>query len=93
MEPYEKKAEMFGLKGEEAATWAKALYEAYKPFYEDAEPIINFNSGEPLFISNPYAMGISAETGKVADRVIVVLRDLQGNYYEPMSIEVPDYFE
>lgn len=93
MAPYENKAQMFGLKGDEATAWAEALYEAYKPFYENAEPIINYNEGEPLVISNPYAMGIHPETGEVSDRVIVVFRDLQGNYYAPMTIEVPNYFE
>lgn len=93
IEPYKEKAAMFGLTGDEADAWADALFEAYRPFYEDAEPIIYYNAGEPLKISNPYAMGVNSETGKVSDRVIVVFRDLQGNYYAPMTIEVPDYFE
>lgn len=89
--PYQQRAEIFGLKGAEAETWAKALLEAYLPFYENAEPIIYYNDGAALKIGNPYAIGVN-EDGEVADRVIVVYRDKDGNYYEPMYFEVPNYF-
>lgn len=89
--PYTAKAATFGLTGDEAATWAQALFDAYKPFYEKAEPIMYYNDGSAITISNPYASGLNDE-GKVVDRVVVVLRDLKGNYYAPMTIEVPDYF-
>ena len=90
--PYKEKASQFGLKGAEADAWAEDLLEAYKPYYENAKPIIYYNEGQPLVISYPYANGKDDE-GKVVDRVVVVFRDLQGNYYAPMTIEVPDHFE
>ena len=88
---YEARAAAFGLKGQEAADWAKALLEAYLPYYEAAEPLIYFNNGEPLFIMNPYAMGID-DKGELHDRVVVMLKDREGNYFEPMYFEVPNYF-
>lgn len=88
---YEARAAAFGLKGQEAADWAKALLEAYLPYYEAAEPLIYFNNGEPLFMMNPYAMGID-DKGELHDRVVVMLKDRQGNYFEPMYFEVPNYF-
>ena len=90
--PYKDKASMFGLKGEEAEKWAQDLMEAYSPFYKDAEPIVYYNDGTPLTISNPYGMGVNDE-GKVVDRVVVVFRDLDGNYFAPMTFEVPNYFK
>ena len=89
---YEEKAAAFGLVGQEAADWAKALLEAYLPYYEDAEPIIYFNNGEPLYMMNPYAMGLD-DKGVLHDRVVVMLKDREGNYFEPMYFEVPNYFE
>lgn len=89
--PYERRAEAFGLKGQEAADWAQALYEAYQPYYKDAKPIIYENDGSALYMMNPYATGVN-DKGLIPDRVIVMLKDLQGNYYEPMYFEVPDYF-
>ena len=89
---YEEKAEAFGLKGQEAADWAKALLEAYLPYYEEAEPLIYFNNGDPLYMMNPYAMGVD-DKGELHDRVVVMLKDRDGNYFEPMYFEVPNYFE
>lgn len=90
--PYRDKAAMFGLSGDEAEAWAEALLEAYKPFYENAEPIIFVNDGSSLRFTYPYAYGLDDE-GNVVDRVVVVLRDKQGNYYAPMTFEVPNYFK
>lgn len=89
--PYERRAEAFGLSGQEKADWAQALLEAYLPYYENAEPILLINDGSPLTIRNPYGTGVN-DKGVVPDRVIVMLKDLQGNYFEPMMFEVPDYF-
>ena len=33
------------------------------------------------------------DNGVVIDDVIVVLKDLNGNYYEPMIFQVPNYFK
>ena len=92
MAKYEEKAAAFGLKGQEAAAWAKALLEAYLPYYEEAEPLIYFNNGEPLYMMNPYAMSVD-DKGQLHDRVVVMLKDREGNYFEPMYFEVPNYFE
>jgi hypothetical protein len=89
---YEEKAAAFGLKGKEASDWAAALLEAYLPYYQDAKPLIFFNNGQPLYMMNPYAMGID-DKGVVHDCVIVMLKDRQGNYFEPMYFPVPNYFE
>lgn len=89
---YEARAAAFGLKGKEASDWAQALLEAYLPYYQAATPLIYFNNGEPLYMMNPYAMGID-DKGELHDRVIVMLKDRQNNYFEPMYFEVPNYFE
>lgn len=90
--PYERRAASFGLKGQEAADWAQDLLTAYLPFYENAVPIIYENDGSPLRVMTPNATGVN-EKGLVPDRVVVVLKDLDGNYFEPMYFEVPNYFE
>lgn len=90
--PYQERAAMFGLKGDEAATWANALLEAYKDYYLSSKPQLYINDGSPLRMSNPYATGVN-EDGEIPDRVIVMLKDKDGNYYEPMYFEVPPYFE
>ena len=92
IEPWNKRASAFGLTGDEATAWANALYNAYAPFYKDAKPIIYINDGAPLRITTHYATGVDDE-GKIPDRVVVMLKDLQGNYYEPMFFEVPNYFK
>lgn len=92
IEPYQKRAEAFGLKGDEANAWANALLASYSQYYKDAKPIIYINDGSPLYVVNASATGVN-EDGVVADRVYVMLKDLNGNYYEPMEIEVPNYFE
>ena len=89
---YEERAAAFGLNGKEASDWAAALLEAYLPYYQDAKPLIYFNNGQPLYMMNPYAMGID-DKGAVHDAVIVMLKDRQGNYFEPMYFPVPNYFE
>ena len=89
---YEERAKAFGLKGQEAADWAAALLEAYLPYYENAEPLIYFNEGGPLYMMNPYAMGVD-DKGELHDAVVVMLKDREGNYFEPMYFPVPNYFE
>lgn len=91
LEPWENRASQFGLEGQEAIDWANALLEAYTYYYKDAVPVIYENNGQPLEMTNPYANGRN-DDGVVTDRVIVMLKDLQGNYYHPMYFEVPDLF-
>ena len=92
LEPWIGRAEAFGLKGDEATAWANALLNAYRNYYENSVPLIYINNGAPLRVSTPYATGVN-EDGIIPDRVIVMLKDLQGNYYEPMYFEVPNYFQ
>ena len=93
VEPYLQRAQAFGLRGAEADTWAQALLEAYLPFYKDAKPIVFENDGtNKVTLTNPYATGMN-EDNVIPDRVFVMLRDKDGNYYEPMSFEVPNYFK
>ena len=90
--PFESRAASFGLKGEDAVNYAKGMLEATSFYYKDAVPIIYINDGSPLYVVNASAMGVN-EDGVVPDRVYVMFKDLQGNYYEPMSMEVPNYFD
>lgn len=71
---------------------AQDLFDAYYPYYKDAKPLIYENNGSPLYMENQYAIGPDDE-GVVKDDVFVVLKDSEGNYYEPMSFEVPNYFK
>lgn len=71
---------------------ANDLFEAYYPYYKDAQPLIYENNGEPLYMEQHYAIGTN-DSGKVVDDVYVVFVDKSGNYYEPMSFEVPNYFK
>ena len=91
IEPWAERASQFGLTGQEATDWAEALQKAYSVYYKDAKPVLYENHGEPLRMSNPYATGMTDE-GVIPDRVVVMLKDLQGNYYHPMYFEVPNYF-
>ena len=92
VEPYQNRAKGFGLEGKEAEDWALALQEAYSFYYADAEPLLYINDGSPLYVVNADATGVN-DDGVVKDRVYVMFKDLQGNYYEPIVIEVPNYFE
>ena len=92
MEPWTEKARLYGLEGEHAEAWATALYNAYQEYYKDAKPIITINDGSSLRMNYPYATGVN-EDNVVPDAVIVMLKDAAGNYYEPMYMPVPNYFE
>jgi len=92
LEPYKEKASQFGLKGNEYDQWVQDLFDAYQVYYKDAKPLIYVNDGSSVRIVQPSANGLN-DKGEVADRVIVMFKDLQGNYYEPMYYEVPNYFE
>lgn len=71
---------------------ATDLYNAYYPYYKDAKPLIYENTGSPLYMEHHQASGPD-ENGVVVDDVLVVLKDKNGNYYEPMIFQVPDYFK
>ena len=71
---------------------AQDLLEFYRPFFENKKPIIFENTGSALEITQPYGIGAD-QTGQIVDDVFVVLKDKNGNYYEPMKFEVPPYFK
>lgn len=70
---------------------AKAYQEIYTKYYKDAKPILYINDGNALSVINRQASGVD-DKGNVVDKVTVILKDAAGNYYEPMYIEVPNYF-
>lgn len=71
---------------------AQELLDFYYPYYKDKTPILYENNGEALEFYQPYGIGPD-DSGKVMDDVFVVLKDKQGNYYEPMKFEVPNEFK
>ena len=71
---------------------AKDLYEAYLPYYKDAKPLVYINNGESLYMEQHYGAGPD-DNGNVTDDVYIVFKDKNGNYYEPMSFDVPNSFK
>lgn len=71
---------------------AQEYADLHYKYFHDAEPIIYVNDGSALTITNRTAIGVD-DSGKVVDKVTVVLVDSEGNYYEPMYIQVPNYFK
>ena len=90
----EKFSGYYAMKGAEEAIKkaAQELCDFYYPYYKDKTPIIYENNGEALEFYQPYGIGPN-EQGQVMDDVFVVLKDKQGNYYEPMKFEVPNEFK
>ena len=70
---------------------AEDLFNAYYPYYKDAEPLIYVNDGTGLYMEQHYASGVDDE-GKVIDDVYVVFKDAEGNYYEPMFFPVENHW-
>lgn len=71
---------------------AQAYLDAYKPYYEGKTPILFENDGSALRVSEVNALGLN-DAGEVVDDVVVVFKDNDGNYYEPMFFDVPNYFK
>jgi hypothetical protein len=71
---------------------AQQYLDIYYPYYKDAVPMVYVNDGSALHVSNREAMGPD-ENGVIVDAVTVVLKDGQGNYYQPIYIPVPNYFK
>ena len=71
---------------------AQAFVDAYTPHYKDREPILYINDGSALTITNREAFGLD-ENKNVVDKITILLKDQAGNYYAPMVIQVPNYFE
>lgn len=73
---------------------AEDLYNAYLPYYKDAAPKLYINNGAPLHMEQHNGAGLDPnDETKIVDDVYVVLIDAAGNYYEPMSFDVPNYFK
>ena len=70
---------------------AKAYQETYIKYYSGMKPNVFVNDGTPLRVSTRQASGLD-ENGKVIDVVTVMLKDLDGNYYDPMYFPVPNFF-
>ena len=71
---------------------AKQYVEIYTRYYEGVTPYIYVNEGQALEITNKQATGLD-DAGNVMDKVTVMLKDANGNYFEPMYIQVPNYFK
>lgn len=71
---------------------ATQYYEIYCKYYAGAEPLVYVNDGSPLRVQNREATGFNSETGKVEDVVTILLKDTDGNYYDPMYFQVPNHF-
>lgn len=71
---------------------AQEYTDLYTKYYKDAEPVFYENKGDALRMLNRNATGLDSN-GNVVDKVTVVLKDMSGNYYEQMTIEVPNYFK
>ncbi len=90
----EKFSGYWAMENDEAAInkAAQELLDFYRPFFENKKPIIFENTGSALKVIQPYGIGAD-QTGKILDDVFIVLKDANGNYYEPMKFEVPPYFK
>ena len=73
------------------AEFAKGAAEVYTKYYKDKKPVLYVNDGSAVTVINGSASGVD-ENGNVLDRVFIILKDNNGNYYAPMTIEVPNYF-
>ena len=71
---------------------ASQYHQLYYKYYHGTEPIIFVNNGDALHVVDREATGLDTN-GNVVEQVTVVLRDKDGNYYEPIYIPVPNYFE
>ncbi len=71
---------------------AQAWVDIYTPYFVGRKPIVYVNDGSAVEMSNPGGKGVDEETGEVIDKVIVMLVDASGNYYEPMYFDVPNYW-
>ena len=71
---------------------AQQYYDLYYKYYKDAEPIVYVNEGRYIEVKNREAAGLD-DQGNVIDKVVIILVDAEGNYYEPMYIQVPNYFK
>ena len=71
---------------------ATRYWELYCKYYAGMTPHIYINNGEALHVTNRQAGGLDEE-GNVLDVVTVMLKDVNGNYYDPMYFPVPNYFK
>lgn len=71
---------------------AQAYLDAHKPHYEGDTPFFFDNDGSALRITNGNAIGVN-DAGEVLDDIVIVFKDKDGNYYEPMFFDVPNLFK
>lgn len=77
---------------EKIATIAKQYQEIYTKYYQGVKPILYVNNGDPIRLVQREGFGLD-DKGNVVDKILVVLKDESNNYYEPMYIDVPNYFK
>lgn len=70
---------------------AKAYQETHIKYYAGMKPQVYVNDGSAIRVSTRYATGLD-ENGNVMDVVTVMLKGLDGSYYDPMYFPVPNYF-
>lgn len=70
---------------------AKAYQETHIKYYAGMKPQVYVNDGSAVRVSTRYATGLD-ENGNVMDVVTVMLKGLDGSYYDPMYFPVPNYF-
>ena len=71
---------------------AEGLLALYYDYYKDLKPTIYINDGSSVKIDARQGFGLDDE-GNVQDAVIVVLRDKDNNYYEPMIFLVENHWK
>lgn len=71
---------------------AKAYQETHIKYYSGMKPMLFVNDGNALRVSTRKASGVD-ENGNVMDVVTVMLKDLDGNYYDPMYFPVPNHYK
>jgi hypothetical protein len=71
---------------------AKSYQEIHVKYYEGITPKVYINDGSALRVINREASGPD-DKGVIRDVVTILLKDLDGNYYDPIKIQVPNYFK
>ena len=77
---------------EKIKKFAEGAVSVYKTYYKDKHPIVYVNDGSAQTVINANAAGLDEDGKTVLDKVFIILKDNDGNYYAPMIIDVPNFF-